>query len=264
MMVFDEKAAGTYDEWLETPQGSYMDGREKALIARLVAPKEGDRVLDVGCGTGNHLLFFRDLGCHVTGIEPSAAMLEIAGQKLKDKADLHAGKAEDLPFSDNEFDIVTLVTSLEFMKDPERALNEAIRVSRDRVLLGVLNKYSFIGVRRKIGGVLGNTLYRHARFFSVQELHSMVRARMGSVDISWGSVVFFPSTFYCRAAGLEERIPVLKNPFGAFIGMSFPVSYRYRTVQDVIKDPFGMRVKGGREVQSAVREISKEAEKIVT
>ena len=77
-MIFDKKAAQSYDDWFQTPTGLYIDRREKELILNLVAPKEGERLLDVGCGTGNHLLFFRRKGCDVTGLEPSPYMLDIA------------------------------------------------------------------------------------------------------------------------------------------------------------------------------------------
>ncbi|MDO8785573.1 MAG: methyltransferase domain-containing protein, partial [Syntrophales bacterium] len=137
-MIFGEEVARSYDDWLTTPVGGYIDGREKELILALTLPRKGERLLDVGCGTGEHLLFFRERGCDVTGIEPSPFMLEIAKQKLGHRAEVHTGKAEDLPFSDNEFDIVTLITSLEFTDDPEKAIAEAVRVSRDRVFLGVL------------------------------------------------------------------------------------------------------------------------------
>lgn len=256
MTVFDAKIAGRYDAWFETPRGRYMDAREKALMKNLLLPGEGDRVLDVGCGTGNHLLFFHGMGCQVTGVEPSAAMLDIARRKLEGKADLRIGIAEDLPFSDNEFDIVVLVTSLEFALDAEKAVREAVRVSRGRVFLGVLNKYSIIGTRRRFAGFFKDTLYRHARFFSVWEQHAMVRGIIGPEHIDWGSVIFLPGFLYPGAGGLEEKIPALKNPFGAFIGMAFPAVYRYRTVQDIIKDPFHIRLKGRQEVQGTVREAT--------
>ena len=49
---------------------------------------------------------------------------------LGNRAGLFPGRAEDLPFEDNEFDIVTLITCLEFVENPEEALAEALRVAK--------------------------------------------------------------------------------------------------------------------------------------
>jgi len=86
-----------------------MDRREKELIQSLLKPMDGERLLDVGCGAGEHLRFFREKGCSVTGTDPSQHMLDMAREKLGQRADLCPGNCEDLPFSDNEFDIVTLL-----------------------------------------------------------------------------------------------------------------------------------------------------------
>jgi ubiquinone/menaquinone biosynthesis C-methylase UbiE len=257
MVIFNEKMAGSYDEWFQTSVGRYIDRREKELILSLVAPKEGERLLDVGCGTGDHLLFFRRNGCDVTGLEPSSSMLDIARKRLGQRAELHMGKAEDMPFPDNEFDIVTMITSLEFMDDCEKAICEAIRVCQGRVFIGVLNKYSIIGAQRRMKGIFSQSIYNRARFFGIGEMKYMVGKALGATDIRWGSVIFLPLGCYSFTVGLEEIIPVNKNPFGAFLGLSFPVVFIHKTIQDVIKSSVRDEAKGGRKVSSAVREIKK-------
>jgi ubiquinone/menaquinone biosynthesis C-methylase UbiE len=261
LKIFGEDMAGSYDNWLSTPLGRYMDAREKQLIIDLLAPKPGERILDVGCGTGNHLLLFQKRGCHVTGVEPSRAMMDVARLKLDERAEIKFGFAEDLPFSDNEFDVVTMITSLEFTEDPAKALREAVRVSRDRVFLGVLNKYSFLGGCRNFQGRFKTSIYNDARFYSIGELLSLIGSILGPVKIRWGSVIFLPKTFYSFAAGVEEMIPVQKNPFGAFMGLVFSVVYQYRTLQDAIREPFKLGVDATREAQGAVRAIQSVAKK---
>jgi SAM-dependent methyltransferase len=256
-MIFDEKTAQSYDDWLLTPVGSYVDRREKDLIFDLIAPKEGERLLDVGCGTGDHLLFFRRKGCDVTGIELSPYMLDIARKKLGHRAEFHLGKAEDLPFSDNEFDIVTITTSLEFMDDPQKVITEAIRVCRGRVFIGVLNKYSAIGVQRRVKGFFSASIYNSARFWGIGELTQMVRIALRGVNIRWGSVLFLPSKWYTFATGLEEIIPVTHNPFGAFLGLSFPVVFTHRTIQNIVKNHIDVGTERKHEVHGAAREIKK-------
>jgi len=254
LKVFSEEIAGNYDRWLDTPFGRYVDAREKKLISDLLLPKPGERILDVGCGTGHHLLFFHEIGCHVSGIEPSAHMLDIARFKLGGKAELRAGFAEDLPYSDNEFDAVTMITSLEFCANPEAALGEMIRVSRNRVFLGVLNKYSILGGYRKMRSCIKKSVYSEARFYAVHELIEMIKSHLGNVRIDWGSVIFIPPPFYSLATGLEEKIPTIKNPFGAFLGIAFSVAYRYRTLQDPVREHIKLSVNARRtEARGAVR-----------
>ncbi|PKN60522.1 MAG: class I SAM-dependent methyltransferase [Deltaproteobacteria bacterium HGW-Deltaproteobacteria-11] len=252
-VVFNEEIASIYDNWLQTPAGRYIDGREKSLILDLIAPRGGERVLDVGCGTGDHLLLFRRKGCDVTGIDPSPAMLKLAGKKLGNRADFHLGYAEDLPFSDNEFDIVTLVTSLEFADDPDTAIAEAIRVCRGRVFLGVLNKYSCLGLSRRIRGARRPSIYNHARFFHIGELNAMIRNNLQGIRIRWGSVIFLPEGWYGFARKLEEAIPVMKNPFGAFFGLSFPVTFTYATIQEPILETVNIAAQTRQPAPGAVR-----------
>ncbi|MCX5857324.1 MAG: methyltransferase domain-containing protein [Deltaproteobacteria bacterium] len=251
--IFNEAVARSYDGWLQTATGRYIDGREKSLILDLIAPRGGERLLDVGCGTGEHLLLFRRKGCDVTGIDPSPDMLKLAGEKLGNRADFHLGCAEDLPFSDNEFDIVTLITSLEFTSDPDRAISEAIRVCRGRVFLGVLNKYSCLGLHRRMHGADRPSVYDHARFFHIGELIAMIRNSLQGIRIRWGSVIFLPYGWYGFAQKMEEAIPVMKNPFGAFFGISFPVTFTYATIQEPIRETVQITAKNRQPVPGTVR-----------
>ncbi len=256
-MIFSKETARTYDEWLETPAGRYVNGQETRLIMDLLMPRERESVLDVGCGTGEHLLLFRNQGCEVTGIDPSEAMLSIAEQKLGQRASLYKGTAEELPFDDNEFDIVTLITALEFVADPRKAIREAIRVCRHRVFLGVLNRYSLTATWRRLRGMAVPTIYDRARFFHIGELTSLIRSEMPGATIHWGSVVFLPCGAGGFARSIDDAVPTKKNPLGAFLGLTFPVTFRYRTVQNVIRDPFSMKSESGQPVQGMVSEIQK-------
>lgn len=83
-------------------------------------PQPGMRVLDVGCGTGTHLVLYRDAGCHVTGIDTSPAMLRVAREKLGVDADLHTGDATRMPFADGSFDLVLGTLALHEMRPAVR------------------------------------------------------------------------------------------------------------------------------------------------
>src|SRR4030042_3179958 len=96
-MTMEEAMA--HDAWRATPRGRYLDGRIKSLILDLTAPRAGERLLDIGCGGGEHLCLFRRKGCDVTGIDPSPFMLDLARQRLRNPPAPPPGRAAAPPFS---------------------------------------------------------------------------------------------------------------------------------------------------------------------
>ncbi len=244
-----------HDDWRATSTGRYLDGRIKSLILDLTAPRVGERLLDVGCGSGENLGLFRRKGCDVTGIDPSSFLLDQACQRLRSRAELRIGPAEDLPFSDNEFDIVTLINSLEFTNDPGLAVAEAIRVCRGRVFIGVMNRYSLIGAQGRLTNLFNPASHPKARFFHLATLSALIRRQLPGVRIQWGSVIFLPWGWYDFATGLEERLPAMNNPFGAFFGLSFSVTFTFQTIQEIIREPAALAAEGGRPMPSVVRKL---------
>jgi SAM-dependent methyltransferase len=94
-----------------------------------VALEPGDRVLDVGCGTGVFLRMCADRGVDVAGIDAAEGLLEIAHARVP-HADLRHGDMQALPFPDDAFELVTGFTSFFFADDIVAALREAGRVAR--------------------------------------------------------------------------------------------------------------------------------------
>jgi len=117
--------------------------RERAFKRRLVdlaEPRAGERVLDVGCGTGTLAveLAARCPGARITGVDADEAMLERARRKSPE-LDLHVAMAQDLPFGDASFDLV--VSSLFFhhlRRDDKLAVaSELLRVMRPGARLAI-------------------------------------------------------------------------------------------------------------------------------
>jgi ubiquinone/menaquinone biosynthesis C-methylase UbiE len=92
----------------------------------------GERILDVGCGTGVLLqtLLQHHPDAPATGIDLSPAMLERARQRLPPSVSLEVADAENLPFPAESFDIVVSASSFHFWPSPARALAELRRVLR--------------------------------------------------------------------------------------------------------------------------------------
>jgi ubiquinone/menaquinone biosynthesis C-methylase UbiE len=90
----------------------------RLLGLRMFRPKKGMSILDVGCGTGVLLEFYRRYNCHLYGIDTSPAMLAIAEKRLGAGAELHRGSAAEMPYPDHSFDLVTSMMVLHEIKRP--------------------------------------------------------------------------------------------------------------------------------------------------
>jgi SAM-dependent methyltransferase len=227
--VFDFHDAQNYAESLLKQRNRCMLALENQLMLNLLQPAVGESVLDIGCGTGISLEPLLDCGLNTTGIDPSPYMLEIASDKLGQKADLYRGFAEDLPFDDNSFNHATFFTSLEFVDDPAKAIEEACRVAKDRVFIGFLNSYALKGIQRRLQGIFTPTIFNKARFFSVWELKTMVQKMAGPVPINWRTVLQLTNGNGKLTQAFEQSEIVQRFPFGAFAGLAVTLVPRFRT-----------------------------------
>jgi ubiquinone/menaquinone biosynthesis C-methylase UbiE len=188
----DPIVAQSYEGWFETPAGSVIDQEEAKLITSMVPAGDGNKLLDVGCGTGHFARLMAKLGYDVYGLDVSAAMLVEA--KKRGGGRYFLGDAGELPHRDASFYAASAFTLLEFVDDPEGVISEMIRVSKKIVVVAFLNRWGAINIRRKVRNLLGRRdVYSDARFFGVSEMKRIVRQAPGMnhkrVEIQWGSAV---------------------------------------------------------------------------
>ncbi|MCG8639468.1 MAG: methyltransferase domain-containing protein [Desulfobacterales bacterium] len=243
--VFDFKDAGAYDALFEPPKRRYGLGLEIKLMLTLLAPKKGQRILDIGCGTGISLEPLLNRGLYLTGIDPSPYMLDKASKRLGCGVDLHRGVAEDLPFEDNAFDSAILFTSLEFTDRPAKAVEEACRVAKDTLILCVLNRYAPLNMARRFKGFFIHDIFSHARFFSIWELKQLLASMLGQVPVKWRTTLQFPFFSGRLAAGIETNRLVQKSIFGTLIGMRIKPVPKFRT------RPMVLKIKGANRYKTA-------------
>ncbi len=113
---------------------------ERPEMLRLAGDVAGRRILDAGCGTGPLAAALIADGASVTGFDASAAMIDLARQRLGESADLQVfDLAEPLPFADSEFDDVVASLVLHYLEDWSGPLAELRRVLRPggRLILSV-------------------------------------------------------------------------------------------------------------------------------
>jgi len=171
---FDQKVAQRYDKWYETDFGKYTASTQNELMIDLLNPMTAQRLLDIGCGTGNHLKLFGELGLDTVGLEPSIFMLKKAKEKQENKYKLILAKGEELPIKDSAFDLTILFTTLEFCQNPAKVLKEAGRVTKKKIFIGVLNSWSLLAIRRRVRGWFKPSIYKKAEFYNICKLKKIL------------------------------------------------------------------------------------------
>lgn len=127
--------ATAYDRWAPIYDivfgNVFAAGRREAIDA---AERVGGDILEVGIGTGISLPHYR-AGNAIHGVDISDAMLLKARQRVKQLGLTHVREiarmdAENLTYADNSFDVVVAQYVITSVPDPERALDEFVRVVR--------------------------------------------------------------------------------------------------------------------------------------
>ena len=235
--IFDSTDAQFYDAWFDKARKGHAFNLETDLLLRMLAAHKYDRILDIGCGTGRSLDSLIDKGFHLTGVDPSTPMLDLARTRLGDKVDLHRGVAEALPFEDNSFDHAFFFTSLEFTERPAKAVEEACRVARNSVVIGVLNSHAPLNILRRIKSLFTSSTLSNIHYFSIWELKKILYAILGDVPLTWKTTVQFPF-FTGPIAGFIEQQPLVeRSPLGTMIVMKIKPVPKFRT------RPMWLRVK---------------------
>jgi ubiquinone/menaquinone biosynthesis C-methylase UbiE len=198
-------------------------------------PGRGRRLLDVGCGGGTRMVPFVERGVDVTGIDPSPYMLDLGKAKLRHKMEFFKGFGEELPFEDNAFHYVTIITSLEYAEDPKKVIQEAARVAKNKIFIGITNRYAFNCAKLRVKGLISDTVHNRARFYSIWQLTHMVKTILGNVPVTYKTTSRLHGSLgtYCDHMNISGIIQ--KLPFGAFAGILITPVPRFITTPLVLK-----------------------------
>jgi len=103
------------------------------LLAERIEPREGERILDLACGTGAVAERLARAGAEVTGVDFAAELIETAKRRADElglDVEYKVGDAEELRFDDGSFDAVTSCFGIMFAPDQSAAAGELARVTR--------------------------------------------------------------------------------------------------------------------------------------
>jgi ubiquinone/menaquinone biosynthesis C-methylase UbiE len=144
-----------------------------AKILEIIDPRPGERMLDIGAGTGTVVAQGTARGAGAFGVDPSVEMVRVAHGKAPGRFVVAA--AEGLPFPTAAFDVVTTSMSMHHWRAAEEGLAEIGRVlrPRGRALVADIARRGLAGRITDLVGRLG----RHrARYLGTGELAAALRA----------------------------------------------------------------------------------------
>ena len=170
-----EKHSDAYDDWFDKNQEVYA---AELQAVRQLLPVGKVRGMEVGVGSGK---FAVPLGIKV-GVEPTEQM-RLKAEKLG--VEVHIGVAEALPFSENQFDFVLLVTTICFVDDIIQSFREALRVliPGGCIIVGFVDMESELG-QKYLQNRHKSKFYQQATFFSSQQvLDHLQAAGFGQTEV---------------------------------------------------------------------------------
>ncbi len=141
-------------------------------LIEMLDPKEGEEILDAGCGTGDLTEQIRSKGAHVLGIDNSDEMIKAAREKYP-SIDFGLYSVTELPF-DNKFEAVFSNAALHWVLQKEKAIDQIFKVLKPGGRF-----VAEMGGKGNIGNItraLKNSLYKN-----------------GFVDLSKKEIWYFPS-----------------------------------------------------------------------
>lgn len=126
--TYNQVASDYHKKRLDPKSSTWNNYLEAPAIESILRPLvDGKKVLDLGCGTGLLTNQIKKWGGDVNGVDLSEEMIKIAKHNINN-IDFQVSKSNDLPFTDNEYDIIASSLVMHYVKDLRPSFQEMARV----------------------------------------------------------------------------------------------------------------------------------------
>lgn len=174
-----------YENWFKENNKLFLS---ELLALKQVVPTD-KRGLEIGIGSG---IFAEKLDIKF-GIDPSENMLKLARQR---SLIVDYGFAENLPYPDNSFEFGAFITSICFIDNLSKALQEAYRVIKQsgNLIVAFIDKESLLGQKLIAERRNNSKFYKNATFYSVKEIISLIESSNFAVSEIFQTLTDLKST----------------------------------------------------------------------
>ena len=182
--------SGFYLSEDELSPPEFVNTRLEEITAQFSTYRQGNRLLDIGCGAGNLLAAARKNGWNAQGLDVSAR----AVKHVRDLGfEVYEGELHDAEFPSQHFDVVTAAELLEHLIDPQPLLQEVARILRPGGLFWTTTPHAR-GISGRILGLKWRCVWppEHLQLFSIRGIEKLLRGagfRQLRIDTTGGNPI---------------------------------------------------------------------------
>jgi ubiquinone/menaquinone biosynthesis C-methylase UbiE len=206
-----------YDNW-HSELGELGEDDSNSPWHQMVKQHLGDikglKVLEIGCGRGGFSRYLLECGADLVAADFSDAAVALTNRLLLNQPNFEAVVADiqNLPFSDNAFDVVISLETLEHVPEPDKGLSELVRVTKTggKLIISTPNYFGLLGLYRayreitgrgftEVGQPINNPVKVMDRVRKLKQLKCTVDLVDGC-----GHYLYIPRTYPIRMAWLDH------------------------------------------------------------
>ena len=202
--IFDD-VAGQYDKWYENPLGRAVDYVERRALEELFKP-QGDKVLEIGCGTGLYTVRMAAKDYKVTALDISSEMMKLAQTKVQSigkEVEWILGDVTKMLDSLERYDGIFSMTAFEFIPEPQKVLEALFQKLNPGgcLVVGMIADNSTWSEVYRQSAQDPESVFYDAHFFTEEEIRGW---KLGSVPEIRKVLFFSPETISYEDAMQQE------------------------------------------------------------